>query len=321
MSATHEFIIINTLTTRRPTLLPVRAQDPNPLLPSVRHFLDALRTEKGLAHNTCLAYGNDAGQFAAMLQQRGLCAWPAVTPDHILDFLEQRRAAKCAASTIFRELIALRMLFRFLHAQGLVPADASERLEAPKLWKLLPDVLAEEDVERLLAAPKVTTRLGRRDKAMLELLYASGLRVSELVGLRAQDVDLESGFLRCTGKGSKERLVPVGSHARAAIQAYLAQRAAGAGSAPLFVSNRGRAMSRINFWKRIRGYGKACGIVKALYPHILRHSFATHLLTHGADLRVVQELLGHADISTTQIYTHVDDQRLRAVHNRFHPRA
>jgi len=288
---------------------------------SVRHFLDALRTEKGLAHNTCLAYGNDVGQFAALLQQRGLGAWPAVTPDHILDFLEQRRTAQCAVSTIFRELIALRMLFRFLHAHGLVPADVSERLEAPKLWKLLPDVLAEEDVERLLAAPDVTTGLGRRDKAMLELLYASGLRVSELVTLRAQDVDLEAGFLRCTGKGNKERLVPVGSHARAAIQAYLAQRAGGAGGAPLFVSNRGRAMSRINFWKRIRMYGKACGIAKAIYPHILRHSFATHLLTHGADLRVVQELLGHADISTTQIYTHVDDQRLRAVHSRFHPRA
>ncbi len=314
-------VITNKLTPRCPASQPVRAQAANPLLLSIRHFLDVLRTEKGLAHNTCLAYGNDAGQFAALLQQRGVNAWPAVTPDHILDFLEQRRAAPCAVSTIFRELIALRMLFRFLHAQGLVPIDAAERLEGPKLWKLLPDVLAEEDVERLLAAPDVTTGLGRRDKAMLELLYASGLRVSELVTLRAQDVDLEAGFLRCTGKGNKERLVPVGSHARAAIQAYLAQRAGGAGGAPLFVSNRGRAMSRVNFWKRIRRYGKACGIANAIYPHILRHSFATHLLTHGADLRVVQELLGHADISTTQIYTHVDDQRLRAVHGRFHPRA
>jgi integrase/recombinase XerD len=293
----------------------------NPLLAAIKHFLDALRAEKGLAHNTCLAYGNDLRQFAGLLQRAGVTTWPAVTPEHILTFLEQRRDASCATSTIFRELIALRVFFRFLLAQGLVPADISERIAAPKLWKLLPDVLAEEDVERVLAAPDVTTARGRRDKAMLELLYASGLRVSELVSLRVQSVDLQAGFLRCTGKGGKERLVPVGSHARAAIEAYLAARPGTEPQAPLFLSNRKRAMSRINFWKRIRMYGLQCGISKAIYPHILRHSFATHLLTHGADLRVVQEMLGHADISTTQIYTHVDDQRLRTVHQRFHPRA
>jgi len=280
-----------------------------------------VRVERGLAHNTCRAYGSDLTLLIAWLQDRGVTSWQTVAPDHLVSFLEAQRAAGCVTSTVFRKLMAMRIFFRYLAAEGVAATDVSERVEAPALWKLLPDVLGEEDVERLLAAPDVTTRRGRRDKAMLELLYASGLRVSELVSLPIAAVDLIEGFLRCTGKGNKERLVPVGKPACAAIAAYLQERGAVDPSMPLFATSAGRAMTRVNFWKRLRFYGKACGLTKAIYPHLLRHSFATHLLTHGADLRVVQEMLGHADISTTQIYTHVDQQRLKAVHRRFHPRA
>ncbi|NLF38949.1 tyrosine recombinase, partial [bacterium] len=210
---------------------------------------------------------------------------------------------------------------RHLVAGREVKTDVSSRVESPKLWKLLPGVLSEEDVDKLLQAPDAATKLGCRDKAMLELLYATGLRVSELVNLRIRDVNLETGFLRCTGKGSKERIVPVGGHARTAIGQYLDARGPHAGADFLFITGRRKPMSRINFWKRLRRYARAAGISQDVYSHLLRHSFATHLLSRGADLRIVQEMLGHADISTTQIYTHVDHQRLKAIHKSFHPRA
>ncbi len=288
---------------------------------AVRRFIVFLRVQKGLAENTCAAYERDLRLCAAFLEDCGIHAWQDVVPDHIIDFLKHRRELRCAPSTVFRELISLRVLFRFMTAEGMVKADVSARVESPKLWKLLPDVLTEEEIEALLAAPAAPDPLCLRDRAMLELLYASGLRASELVSLKVGDVDLEAGFLRCTGKGNKERLVPVGSKARDAIAAYLATRGAVGRSDHLFVTARKCGMSRVNFWMRIRHYAKVAGIAKAIYPHIVRHSFATHLLTHGADLRVVQEMLGHADISTTQIYTHVDHQRLRNVHRQFHPRA
>lgn len=280
-----------------------------------------VRVERGLAHNTCRAYGSDLTLLISWLREHDIASWQGVTTDHLVAFLETQRAAGCVTSTLFRKLMALRGFFRYLAAEGIIATDVSERVEAPALWKLLPDVLSEGEIERLLAAPDVTTQRGRRDKAMLELLYASGLRVSELVALPIAAVDLSEGFLRCMGKGNKERLVPVGKPACAAIGAYVRERGVVDPSAPLFVTATGRAMTRINFWKRLRFYGKACGLTRPIHPHILRHSFATHLLTHGADLRVVQEMLGHADISTTQIYTHVDQRRLKAVHNRFHPRA
>jgi len=293
----------------------------NPMTLAAKRFLDFLRVQKGLASNTCLAYKNDLGQFIAFLGERQVRSLADVTPEHIVAFLQGRREKRCAPSTVFRELIALRVFFRFLTAEGELAADVSARVESPKLWKLLPEVLNEEEVESLLAAPDPNDPRCLRDRAMLELLYASGLRVSELVSLTVQDVDLEAGFLRCMGKGSKERIVPVGSKAREAIAAYLATRGVTGRTVPLFVTARNTAMSRVNFWMRIRHHAKRAGIAKAIYPHIVRHSFATHLLTHGADLRVVQEMLGHADISTTQIYTHVDHQRLKAIHRQFHPRA
>jgi len=291
------------------------------MLTAIRQFINYLRIERGLATNTCVAYESDLHLFVDFLERRGVRAWPSVTADHIVEFLAERHELKRSVNTVLREFIAVRVFFRFMMQERLVSDDVTTRVEAPKVWRLLPEILSEEEVEQLLAAPDVSTWRGARDKAMLELLYAAGLRVSELVKLRLGDVDVQSGFLRCTGKGGKERLVPVGSHAREALQRYLALRGPGAGTEPLFLTARRCAMTRVNFWKRITWYAKAAGMAKAVYPHIVRHSFATHLLMHGADLRVVQELLGHADISTTQIYTHVDHQRLKSIHRQFHPRA
>ena len=236
-------------------------------------------------------------------------------------FLQNRLQIHRASSTISRELISIKIFFRYLSAENLIKFDVSSRVESPKLWKLLPDVLTESDVEKLLSAPDVKTNIGLRDKAMLELLYATGLRVSELVSLKIKDLDIDAGFVRCFGKGGKERIVPVGSHARKAVRNYLKTRADTSGSSYLFISNRKTKMTRINFYDRVKFYAKKAGISKKIYPHLLRHSFATHLLSHGADLRVVQEMLGHSDISTTQIYTHVDHQRLKNIHKQFHPRS
>ncbi|MCX7847558.1 MAG: site-specific tyrosine recombinase XerD [bacterium] len=293
----------------------------NPLHTAVRQFVLHLQLERGLARNTCLAYENDVRLFGAFLARHGINAWHEVTPAHITDFLTERHALRRSVNTVLRELIALRVFFRYLVQERTVQEDVTARVEAPKVWRLLPEVLSEGEMQQLLTAPDERTWRGARDKAMLELLYATGLRVSELVTLRLGDVDLESGFLRCRGKGGKERVVPIGAPARAALRAYLSWRGSGAGAEPLFCTSRHTAMTRVNFWKRITQYAKRAGILKAAHPHIVRHSFATHLLMHGADLRVVQELLGHANITTTQRYTHVDHQRLRAVHRQFHPRA
>jgi len=291
------------------------------MLTAIRQFINYVRIERGLAANTCQAYEADVHLLADFLERRGVRDWRGVTAEHIVAFLAERHERKRSVNTGLRELIAVRVFFRFMAQERLVSDDVTTRVEAPKVWRLLPEILSEEEVEQLLAAPDVSTWRGARDKAMLELLYAAGLRVSELVKLRLGDVDVQSGFLRCTGKGGKERLVPVGSHAREALRRYLALRGPGAGTEALFLTARRSAMTRVNFWKRITWYAKAAGMAKAVYPHIVRHSFATHLLMHGADLRVVQELLGHADISTTQIYTHVDHQRLKGIHRQFHPRA
>ncbi len=291
------------------------------MLLATRRFIDHLRVERGLAANTCRAYDADLRLFITFLDTRAVRAWSSVTADDIVAFLAERHEKNRSVNTVLRELIALRVFFRFQVQEKLLADDVTTRVEAPKVWRLLPEILAEEEIEHLLAAPDLTHWRGARDKAMLELLYAAGLRVSELVNLRVREVDLESGFLRCTGKGGKERVVPVGSHARAALRQYLALRGPCGGDDALFITARRAPMTRVNFWKRITWYAKAAGMAKAVYPHIVRHSFATHLLMHGADLRVVQEMLGHADISTTQIYTHVDHQRLKAIHRQFHPRA
>jgi len=287
----------------------------------IKKFIDFLRIEKGLAENSCLAYANDLNLFSKFLAAGKINSWNKVKPDHIIDFLQTRLEKNRASSTISRELISIKVFFRFLTAENIIGLDVSNRVESPKLWKLLPDVLNEYDVEKLLDAPNTKNIVGLRDKAMLELLYATGLRASELVSLKIRNLNNETGFVRCFGKGGKERIVPVGSVAIKAIKKYLETRDEIGGNDYLFITNRKTKMTRINFYERVQLYAKKACINKKIYPHLLRHSFATHLLSHGADLRVVQEMLGHSDISTTQIYTHVDHQRLKNIHKQFHPRA
>jgi len=286
----------------------------------IKKFIDFLRIEKGLAENSCLAYTNDLNLFSNFLAENKVSSWNHVELDNIIDFLQNRISINRASSTISRELISIKVFFRFLAAENIIDSDVSSRVESPKLWKLLPDVLNESDVGKLLNAPD-DSLVGLRDKAMLELLYATGLRVSELISLKIRNIDNETGFVRCFGKGGKERIVPVGSIAIKAIKEYLKTRGEIVGNDYLFITNRKTKMTRINFYERIQLYAKKACINKKIYPHLLRHSFATHLLSHGADLRVVQEMLGHSDISTTQIYTHVDHQRLKNIHKQFHPRA
>jgi len=235
------------------------------------------------------------------------------------------RAAGQSPRSVARWLVAVRGFYAWLAAAGAIGDNPASRLEPPKVWKTLPHVLDGSDVERLLGAPDRTEPRGARDVAMMEVLYATGLRVSELCGLRLDDLHLDGGYLRCIGKGSKERVVPIGGEASAALRSYLAEGRpallAGRRSDAVFVGRAGAPLTRQGFWKLLRVYARQAGIRAALSPHVVRHSFATHLLENGADLRAVQMLLGHADISTTQIYTHVNRERLKRLYHEFHPRA
>ncbi len=294
-------------------------------------FLSYLRVEKGLAENTMAAYGRDLAKFAAFAEKRrkGL---RHLTRDDVVDFLASLYAQKLDSRSVARHLVTVRNFFRYALRERLVKVDPTVNLESPKVWKKLPSFLSHEEVEALLAQPDGKTTLGLRDKAMLDLLYSTGLRVSELVSLAVGDLQQEMGCLRCRGKGDKERLVPVGKMALAAAQSYLrearpklleraAKSGAGRGLPWLFLNHRGGKLSRVGFWKILTGYGRRAGLRAKLTPHKLRHSFATHLLERGADLRSVQLMLGHADISTTQIYTHVIQERLKQVYKAHHPRA
>jgi integrase/recombinase XerD len=243
----------------------------------------------------------------------------------LLAHLRTLRLSGRSPRSVARWLVAVRAFFTWLLAEGVVTEDPTAHLDPPKTWRPLPRVLRAEEVEGLLAAPERERPRGLRDAAMLEVLYATGLRVSELCGLRLRDLHLDGGYLRCTGKGDKERVVPLGEEACAALRRYLGDARpallSGRRSEVVFLSGRGAALSRQWFWKTIKNYGRRAGITTALSPHVVRHSFATHLLEHGADLRSIQVLLGHADISTTQIYTHVNRERLRRIYEDFHPRA
>jgi integrase/recombinase XerD len=287
-------------------------------------YLDHLRVERGLAQNSLEAYGRDVERLRAFAagQRRDVLG---LTQADVVEFLAGLRAEGLAPRSVARTLHALRGLYRFAVREGRLENDPMENLKAPRVFKALPRYLSASQVEALLAAPDVGDPLGVRDRAMLEVLYATGLRVSELTGLRASDVDLEVGLLTCIGKGGKERLVPLGRVARRWVERYLAEvrpaltrrRAA----ETLFVSQRGGRLSRMGVWGIVRRHALAAGVERVLTPHVLRHSFATHLLERGADLRSLQAMLGHADISTTQIYTHVTRERLRQVYDAFHPRA
>ena len=280
--------------------------------------------ERGLSQKTVAAYRSDLLRFAAWLEGERLGDLVTASMEVVAAHLRWLARRDISPRSTRRAMAAMRGFYADLIAAGERADDPLEHLEAPRLWKTLPRVLGEEDVRRLLTAPDPATRLGIRDRAMLELLYATGLRVTELVSLRLPQLHLQAGYVIAFGKGSKERVVPVGEEAEVAIHRYLAEArpllAKGRHDA-LFVSVRGSAMTRQAFWQLVKRYGRLAGIRAPLSPHVLRHSFATHLLEHGADLRVVQTLLGHADISTTEIYTHVHQERLRGLYDKFHPRA
>jgi integrase/recombinase XerD len=291
-------------------------------------YLDHLKVERGLAANTLDGYGRDLARLATFLTDRGRSRVDEVDAADLTDHLIALAAAGLGARSRARALVATRGLFRYLVVERWLDGDPTELLDAPRAGRPSPVVLGEEAVARLLAAPPRTTPRGRRDAAMLELLYASGLRVSELVGIAIDDVNLRGGFVRVTGKGKKVRLVPMGAAARDAIDAYVAQVRPAWLRDPrqpaLFLTERGRPMTRQGFWKLLGAYARAAGVRAvggAVSPHKLRHSFATHLLERGADLRAVQAMLGHADIATTQIYTHVSRARLIEQYRRAHPRS
>jgi integrase/recombinase XerD len=285
-------------------------------------WLAHLAAERGLALNSLAAYRRD---LAAL--KRGIGGRPlaAAVEDDLLRSLRALRTAGKSPRSVARFLVAVRGFYAWLAREGAIVNDPAARLEAPRGWKTLPKVLDGADIERLLDAPDRNDPRGARDAAMLEVLYATGLRVSELVGLNVGDLRLDAGYLRCVGKGSKERVVPMGAEAAASVSAYLASARdtllARRKSDAVFIGRGGAPLTRQGFWKLIKAYGRKSGIKASLSPHVVRHSFATHLLENGADLRAVQMLLGHSDISTTQIYTHVNRERLKRLYRDFHPRA
>jgi len=289
----------------------------------VEQYLDAVWMERGLAPNTLAAYRRDLMAFGSWLESRHSSLMRADKAE-VLEYLGGSSARGQSARSSARIMSCLRGFFRFQIREGRMNDDPLSLIASPKLPKPLPRSLSEDDVEALLQAPDVSTALGLRDRAMLELLYAAGLRVSELVGLELDQCDRIQGVVRVLGKGNKERLIPIGEEALGWLQSYLRDArpvlASPGKTSALFPSSRGQAMTRQTFWHRLRKLAREAGITKPLSPHTLRHAFATHLLNHGADLRVVQLLLGHSDLATTQIYTHVARERLQRLHQQHHPR-
>jgi len=292
--------------------------------PLLDEFSDALWLEDGLARNTLESYRRDLSQFAAWLRETRSAGLLEAAHADLLAYLAHRFRAKARPSSTARLLSSLKRFYQFALRQGKLQADPTLSIDAPRRPRSLPKTLTEQDVERLLAMPSIETPLGMRDRAMLEVLYASGLRVSELVTLKVAQLSQDMGVVRIVGKGSKERLVPVGEVALDWVRRYVKDARLllldGRQSDALFVTSRAQAMTRQAFWQLIKRYAAQAGVHATISPHTLRHAFATHLINHGADLRVVQLLLGHADISTTQIYTHVARERLKQLHAKHHPR-
>ena len=292
----------------------------------IETFEDYLRFERGLATTTTAAYSSDLAQLVQFLEEQRTASPGDVKSTDLRQFIYGLKAAGLAPSSIRRKISSLRSYFGFLLAEAIIESDPSELLEGPKSGRALPTVLSAEEVEALLDAPNGEDPLAPRDRAMLELMYAAGLRISELIALRTRDLDMEERLVRVRGKGSKERIIPFGGKAAEAITVYLETARAGlakgrAHDGALFLGRRGRRLSRMGAWKIIRRNVDRAGIRKRVTPHTIRHTFATHLLQGGADIAAVQEMLGHVDISTTQIYTHLDRSYLRKVHRRYHPRA
>jgi len=294
---------------------------------AISSFLTHVKVEKGLSANTISAYRRDLVKFEGFAKKSKLLV-ETVSRDDLVDFLAGLYRDKLESRTVARQLVTLRNFFRWAQTQEIITEDPSIKLESPKIRKSLPGYLRLDEVEKLLNQPDDKTPLGMRDRAMLEVLYSTGLRVSELVSLRVSDLDTKVGCVRCIGKGDKERIVPIGRKALSMVDKYvrearssLVRQAKAVNSPTLFVNRRGVSLSRVGVWKILSAYGRKAGLRQALTPHMLRHSFATHLLERGADLRSVQLMLGHADISTTQIYTHVVEERLKQVYKAHHPRA
>jgi len=294
---------------------------------AIAAFLTHVRVEKGLSPNTVSAYRRDLLKFEEFGKKKKLTV-ESVSRDDLMDFLASLYRQKLESRTVARNLVTMRNFFRFTLVQELRTEDPTLNLESPKIRRSLPGYLRLEEVEKLLAQPDDKQPLGLRDRAMLEVLYSTGLRVSELVGLRVMDMDRAAGCVRCIGKGDKERIVPIGKKAIALVERYLRDarpkllgNANKANVTMLFINRRGGPLSRVGVWKILSAYGRQVGMRKGLTPHMLRHSFATHLLERGADLRSVQLMLGHSDISTTQIYTHVVEERLKQIYKAHHPRA
>lgn len=288
-----------------------------------QEFLNYVRVERGLSANTLAAYARDLKKFETWLSRERGKGIAAAEREDVSAFLQQLRRGGAEPSSVARQASTLRHFYRYLVADGFIKRDPTVEIETPRAWQTLPKFLTAEEVELLLEQPDVSSEVGIRDRAVLELLYASGLRVSEVAGLRLSDVDLDAGVVTCLGKGSKERAVPIGRSAIGWVTRYLPIRQKWLGqrtSSWLFITRRGRPLRRQMLWRRVVWYGRKAGLGHVT-PHMLRHTFATHLLEHGADLRSVQLMLGHADISTTEVYTHVTDERLREVYEKFHPRA
>jgi len=288
-------------------------------------FIHQLRVERGLSTNTIVAYSHDLIGFFDFLKQKGVS--PAhISQEDLTSFIVEQNM-KLSPRSMARCLVSIRMFYRFLVSEGNIESNPARLLGVPKMYQHLPDVLSRDEMNSLLMQPDITTALGKRDKAIVEILYATGLRVTELIGLTMHNINLEVGSIRTIGKGSKERIIPMGSKAVDSIKDYLQnsrpillKKRYATGGSRLFLNSRGSPITRQGLWKIIKKYALMAGITKSVTPHTVRHSFATHLLEGGADLRSVQIMLGHADISTTQIYTHVARERLKEIHEKYHPR-
>jgi len=287
-------------------------------------FMNYLSVEKGLAGNTISSYRRDLNFYVDFLEKNRVSALSLSSKNDVINFMLNQKDAGIAANSVSRRLTAIRVFYRFLAREKILKTDPTSLIDSPKLWKKIPEALSLAEIEALISQPNLRYIQGIRDRAILEVMYATGMRVSEAVNLKVDGVNLDIGFIRCIGKGNKERIIPLGKKAIESIQRYLENsrpKFLKTKESPfLFISRLGAKISRQSFWKLIKKYALSAGIKKPMKPHILRHSFATHLLERGADLRSVQEMLGHSNISTTQIYTHINKDRLKAIHRSFHPR-
>ena len=291
----------------------------------IEQFLDHVTLECGLSPNTRSAYEQDIKSYERYLDGKGVHSFNAVTRKLVLEYLTSEKERGLSVSSISRRLVAIKVFHRYLVDESLLASDVTEVMDSPAIGRILPSVLTYKEIERLLAAPAGDGRNAVRDRAILEMLYATGMRVSECAGMKIEDVRFDSGYIRCVGKGNKTRIMPFGQTARDRLQRYLNEARPkfpkADNSRIVFLTYRGTGFSRKGLWLLVRNHSRRAGIAKNIHPHTLRHSFASHLLANGAQLRVIQEMLGHADIATTQIYTHVDQGMLKSVHSRFHPRA